>query len=243
MSITVVIAQSGHGVACRSTPSTVDDQLLERRLIRRPRRLAATRGNTASTRRAAGPVAPVAVVVARVGRRDDRRGRELRDRDVIGMAVRAVGRERQDDLRDAPGGSARRSQTPRVGFARSSCCILVVEQRTRRDAEHRGRGTQFRSRISDSAASPGCSGLSRRRGRGIVRGRHAWRSPGRSRPPRWRIARDAAETERLVVGMRGTTIKRRDRVISLRCVQIQLTSTFGWGLTLSRHRPVRRTRL
>ena len=77
---------------------------------------------------------------------DDRRGRELANRDVIGVAVSAFRAERHDDIRtDSSEVRAIRSIASR-GLARSSC---RPDTRARKltDAEQRGRRAELRSRI------------------------------------------------------------------------------------------------
>ena len=103
---------------------------MNRCLDTRPTSIPATRGNRASTRHAARRRPRTE---RGIGRSDDGRGRELRDRDVIRMSVRAVRSERHDDVRtnspqvrgDACDHLARRSALSRL-------LIAIFEQRRHR---------------------------------------------------------------------------------------------------------------
>ena len=96
-------------------------------------------GNKASTRGAAlTPRRPDRRRCA-VGRYDDRRGRELTDRDVIGMAVSAVRTERHDDIRtDSSQVLERSARSLHVG-RRDRADRPDTRARNFTDAEHRRR--------------------------------------------------------------------------------------------------------
>ena len=79
-----------------------------------------------------------------VGRSDDRRRGELRDRDVIGMSVGAVRSERHDDVGLDPPQVSDNGRDRLARVRAVEMLIAIVEQRDFAHTQHRGGGAQLR---------------------------------------------------------------------------------------------------